>query len=141
MTLTGGCYCGEVRYKVTSRPLLSAQCHCRPCQYISGGGPNYFMLVGPESFSYTGGEVRSFKRRDLENGVTREFCGICGTHVLTGRPDLPQLVLKAGTLDDPAAYGAPGMAIFCAEMAPFHVVPDNVPAFEGMPARNQQRRE
>ena len=36
------------------------QCHCRECQYISGGGPN--MIFGfPESgFEYTTGQQASF---------------------------------------------------------------------------------
>lgn len=133
--LSGGCYCGEVRYEVTAKPVLSAQCHCRACQHISGGGPNYFMLVPPEGFSYVAGTAKAYRRPDLDRAVTREFCSTCGTHLLTRRPGLEQLVLKAGTLDDPGAYGEPRMAIFCAEKAPFHLIPEGVPAFDGMPSR------
>lgn len=130
---TGGCYCGELRYELAPGPFLSAQCHCRPCQRFSGGGPNYFMLVAPAAFAYSAGDPSSYTRPDRENAVTREFCPTCGTHILTRRPGLEQLVLKAGTLDDPATFGRPRMAIYCAEMAPFHVVPEGVPAFEGLP--------
>ena len=131
----GGCYCGRVRYEVTAEPVISAQCHCRPCQYFSGRGPNYYMLVEPARFAYSAGQTASFRRPDLENAVTREFCPSCGTHLLTRRPGLRQIVLKAGTLDDPSLYGKPRMAIFCAEMAPFHLIPDGIPAFEGLPER------
>ena len=112
MKLEGGCYCGALRYKAEGKPVLKAQCHCRECQYISGGGPNMFMLMPPEGFAYTKGTPKQFRREDLENAVTREFCADCGTHILTRRPGQSQLILKAGTLDDPAAgYGAPRMAI------------------------------
>ena len=47
--------------------MLRAQCHCRPCQYFSGGAANMFMLMPPEGFRYTKGEPRRFKRDDLEN--------------------------------------------------------------------------
>lgn len=135
MALKGGCYCGEIRYAVSADPVMSAECHCRPCQYISGGGPNYFMLVPPEGFAYEKGEPSTYTRPDLEQPVTREFCGACGTHLATRRPGLPQVIVKAGTLDDPAAYGQPQMAIFCAEAAPFHRIPEGIPAFDGLPAR------
>jgi hypothetical protein len=31
MSLTGGCYCGALRYEVTGDPMFQGQCHCREC--------------------------------------------------------------------------------------------------------------
>ena len=112
MKFEGGCYCRKIRYVADGEPRLKGQCHCRECQYISGGGPNMFMLVEPRGFRYTSGEPRKFSRSDLENPVTREFCGECGTHLATRRLGLPPVVLKVGTLDDPGLFGAPQMAIY-----------------------------
>jgi hypothetical protein len=133
----GGCYCGALRYRVSAAPVLKAQCHCRACQHVSGGGPNYFMLIPPEGFAYVAGEPKQFKRPDLANAVTRDFCALCGTHILSRRPGLPQLVLKIGTLDEPEVYGGPKIAIFCEEKASFHVIPDGVPAFDALPEKRQ----
>jgi len=115
MKLEGGCYCGSVRYVAEGEPMLKAQCHCRECQYISGGSPNMFMLMPIGGFSYTKGTPKQFTRSDLEAAVTRDFCAECGTHLLTRRPGLPAAILKIGTLDDPALYGSPRMAIFTIE--------------------------
>ena len=131
MTLEGGCYCGKVRYVAEGQPMLKAQCHCRECQYISGGGPNMFMLVSPAGFTYVRGEPKQFSRSDLDNAVTREFCAECGTHVVT-RPQRPVVVVKVGTLDNPAAI-MPKIAIFTIDKQPFHHVPDGMPAFERRP--------
>ncbi len=135
MKVEGGCYCKKVRYEAEGEPRLRAECLCRPCQYFSGGGPNIFMLMPPQGFRYTSGEARPFKRDDLENAVTREFCGDCGTHLLTRRPDLPFIVLKVGTLDDPSQFGAPQMAINASDRQAFHCLPDGLPTFQGMPPR------
>ncbi|WP_199252589.1 GFA family protein [Chachezhania sediminis] len=131
--MTGGCYCGALRYAVTQPPVTGGQCHCRACQYFSGGNVNFYMLIPSDSFAYTAGTPASYTRPDKENAVTRDFCATCGTHVTTRRPGLKQLVLKIGTLDDPALFPGPQMAIFTEEGQPFHIIPDGVPAFETLP--------
>lgn len=136
MELTGGCYCGRLRYAAKGDPMLKAQCHCRECQYITGGAPNMFMLMPPAGFAYTEGAPKQFTRSDLEQPVTREFCADCGTHLATRRPDLPYVILKVGTLDNPGAYGRPAMAVFTVDAQPFHHVPEGVPAFERLPPQS-----
>jgi len=135
MTLEGGCYCGELRYKAEGKPMLKAQCHCRECQYISGGSPNMFVLMPPDGFSYTKGTPKKFMRRDLEGAVTREFCAECGTHIVTRPPSVPGIVLKVGTLDDPTLFGAPQIAIYTVDKQAFHQIPEGMPAFERLPPR------
>jgi hypothetical protein len=134
MKLVGGCYCGAVRYEAEGEPLLKAQCHCRECQYITGGAPNVFIAVPPGGFRYTKGAPKPFKRSDLEKPVTREFCPDCGTHVVT-RPNRPIVVVKVGTLDDPKQFGTPSIAIYTCDKQAFHQIPDSIPAFERLPTR------
>src|SRR6185369_10499196 len=134
MSLTGGCYCGSLRYEATADPIFKGQCHCRECQYISGGSPNVVMGLPESAFTYTKGSPKQFRRGDLKNPVTREFCGQCGTHILAKSPALPGgVVLKVGTLDDPKVFGAPQMVIFTIDKQPFHHVPEGVPTFERAP--------
>jgi hypothetical protein len=135
MRLQGGCYCGAVRYVAEGEPTLRAQCHCRECQYLTGGAPNYFLLMPPDGFAYTRGAPKRFARSDIPDPVTREFCAECGTHLATRRSDLPFVILKVGALDDPAAFGAPAMAIFTIDKQPFHHIPDGLPTFERLPQR------
>ena len=137
MPLTGKCYCGALHYAAEGAPVLKAQCHCRECQYITGGGPNYFMLMPVGGFTYSKGAPKSFTRPDLDTPVTREFCADCGTHIRTVLPaGREQYVLKVGTLDDPATgYGGPAIAIYTCDRQPFHLIPDGLPAFERLPQR------
>jgi hypothetical protein len=94
-----------------------------------------FLLMPRDGFSYTKGTPRQFTRSDLENAVTREFCAECGTHMATRRPGLPAAILKVGTLDDPALFGTPQMAIFTIDKQAFHQIPDGLPSFERLPKR------
>ena len=133
MKLEGGCYCGAVRYVAEGKPMMKAQCHCRECQYISGGAPNMFLLMPTDGFSYTKGTPKKFARSDLEYPVTREFCAECGTHLITRRPGLDAVILKAGTLDEPGLFGSPQMAIFTIDKQDFHQIPPGLPTFERLP--------
>ena len=80
------------------------------------------------------GEPKTFQRPDLENGVVREFCSNCGTSLTSMPPGMPDVViLKVGTMDDPAEYGEPDMAFYCIEKQPFHYLREGMMTFERFP--------
>ena len=132
MKLEGRCYCGNVRYVAEGEPMLQAQCHCRECQYITGGAPNTFIVMPAAGHKYTKGTPKAFTRSDLERAVTREFCPDCGTHLATKPPGRPVVVVKVGTLDNPAQF-TPQMAIFTVDKQPFHQIPEGLKSFERRP--------
>jgi len=91
------------------------------------------MLMPPKGFRYVTGAPKTFTRSDLDQPVTREFCGNCGTHLTTRRLDLGFVILKVGTLDHPSLYGGPKMAMHTLDKQPFHTIPEGLPAFEREP--------
>ena len=133
MRLEGGCYCGAVRYVAEGEPIMKAQCHCRECQYLTGGAPNVVIGMPMDGFAYTKGQPSQFSRPDLENPVTREFCAVCGTQLGTRAPGFPGMIIKVGTLDDPSLFGTPSIVINTKDKQVFHQIPEGVPAFEGFP--------
>ncbi|HVY03290.1 MAG TPA: GFA family protein [Caulobacterales bacterium] len=136
MKFSGGCYCGALRYAFEGEPAFKGQCHCRECQYISGGGPNVIIGLPEAGFHYAKGAPAQFRRADLENPVTREFCPACGTHILARSPGVPgAVILKVGTMDDPKLFGGPQMAIFLKDKQSFHHVPEGAMSFETVPGR------
>lgn len=138
MHTEGGCYCGAVRYRIDGEILSTGMCFCRECQHIAGGGPAILMRVRDSDFHYTGSAPSAFSRSDIPDPVSREFCSICGTHVVTRTPRAPGMtVVKAGSLDDPSLFGLPEMAIYLGESYPYHAVPDGVPVFAGRPQLSQ----
>jgi hypothetical protein len=93
MKFTGGCYCRKVRYEVEGDPLIRGMCHCRQCQYISGGGANVMIAMPINGFRYTSGEPKSFSRSDLDTPVKRQFCPDCGTSLVSLPPGMPDVVI------------------------------------------------
>lgn len=134
MKVEGGCYCGELRYEVEGDALFKAQCHCRECQYISGGSPNVTMGMPEGAFKYTKGTPKSFKRTDIDPAVTREFCGNCGTSILSRAPGAPGMVLlKVGSMDDPKLFEGPQVVIYTCDAQDFHMIPEGVASFDRLP--------
>ena len=133
MNIKGGCYCSEIRYESIGETQASIQCHCRECQYITGGNPNVIMIMPLKGFKFVSGKPKEFKRSDLENAVTRLFCDKCGTAIGTRNPMRPKsIILKVGTFDDPSIFD-PKIAIFTIDKQKFHYIDDNLKCFEKRP--------
>ena len=135
MKLEGGCYCGKVRYAAEGQPMLKAQCHCRECQYISGGSPNVFMLMPPEGFSYVRGVPKQFlPQRSRQRGDTR---------ILRRLRDASDDAPPRFACSDFEGRHARRSERFrqCANgdlhggQAPFHLIAEGVPIFERLPPR------
>jgi hypothetical protein len=132
--LTGGCYCGAVRYQCEGPALMRGLCVCHTCQMISGGAGNLFMAVAAQTFQFTKGEPRSFNKNDRPGSPTRHFCETCGVQ-LTARSDRGPgaILIKVGTLDDPSLFEGPQLVTWTSEMQKFHVLPPGIPAHAELP--------
>lgn len=91
------------------------------------------MLVSPEDIRFRGHELHTYRSPLKPDAVTRSFCSTCGTHLITKRPSLKELVLKVGTLDNPELFRGPKIAIFCEEKQDWHLIPEDMPAFDTLP--------
>jgi hypothetical protein len=131
MKFQGGCYCKQVRYEVDGDPAFKAECLCRECQYMTGGGPNFFMMLPATAVKFTQGTPKDFKRTDIPNAVTRQFCPNCGTHLITVANGM--FVLKVGSMDDPSLYGGPQAAIYTCDKQSFHAITPGAREFERLP--------
>lgn len=136
MKLTGGCYCGELRFEIDGEIHMKASCLCRSCQRISGGAGNLFIGIMAEDFRYTTGAPRTFTHPEKADGPAREFCGTCGTHVGARSAKLPEgMIVKVGALDDPAVFDGPQMVFWAEEKQAFHLLPDAATVFPRLPGR------
>ncbi|MFG1299160.1 GFA family protein [Xanthobacter sp. V3C-3] len=95
--LTGGCLCGQLRYRI--RNVRSAYwCHCGMCRRISGSGALPWASVARGDFEVTAGTPSAY---GSSPGVTRLFCGRCGSPILFDMAREDAVDVTIGTLDDP----------------------------------------
>ena len=94
---TGACFCGAVEIEVSGQPSAMGYCHCRSCRSWSGGPVNAFTLWSPESVKVTKGEwhVAIYHKSELSH---RQFCGLCGGHLMTRHPPLNMVDVFAATI-------------------------------------------
>lgn len=119
--VTGGCACGEIRFGYYEPTRFMAACHCRTCQYTSGGGPAYVVGIPRDQFRVTRGHPAEFATlSEAGHLVTRAFCGTCGTHLYSYTENVPDVcVVKVGALDKPAGF-KPRVQIWTSEAQPWH---------------------
>jgi hypothetical protein len=132
--LTGGCFCGALRFEADGPIRMRGLCLCRSCQRISGGAGNLFIGLEADGFRYTEGEPQRFAR--AADAPTREFCARCGTHIAARSPRTPGgVIVKVGALDDPAAFEGPSLVVWTEEAQAFHALPAGIPSFPRLPGR------
>ena len=130
---SGGCMCGAVRYESSAEPLAFVMCHCRDCQYASGGQPAAVVVLPKGAVKLTKGKIKEFtKAGESGKKVTRQFCADCGTPMFSVPEENPISIVKAGTLDDPS-WLKPSITIWTKSAQPWAHIDKGIPAFEKQP--------
>jgi hypothetical protein len=137
-TFTGRCLCGAIHYGCSSKPVFTANCHCRDCQRITGSGFSPIFFVSTASVVIKG-DVKYYHAR-TENGevVSRGFCLKCGSQLfgkVALNPDL--IAIRAGTLDNPDLFH-PHMNIYTASAQHWDYMDPALPNFPQMPPKHIQ---
>jgi hypothetical protein len=105
--ITGGCLCGKIRYEAEVGLFLAIRCHCRDCQYASGGEPAAVISLARGALRVQG-EPRVYRSKaDSGVAVFRSFCADCGTPLFAGNEkDAEWISIKLGSLDEPSRVRA-----------------------------------
>lgn len=82
MDITGECFCGDIRYRISGELFDARSCHCSRCRKAFSAQASAYALVKPEQFAWTAGEhlLTSYVGK---HGYGLQFCSKCGS-TLTG---------------------------------------------------------
>lgn len=130
---SGGCLCGTVRYECAAAPAVAGHCYCIDCRKTSGTGHCSHLGV-PEAEVKLTGELKFFDApADSGNMVSRGFCPICGSAILSRNSGMPGMAfVRASSLDDPDVF-RPQMSVYTRSAPVWDYVDKALPSFEAMP--------
>lgn len=127
--LTGGCFCGHVRYEAGGTPFHSTICHCAMCRRVAGAPMVAWFSVRRADYRLVAGTPTRFASSDH---AERTFCPRCGTPLtFENRTLLHGLDVTTASLDDPAAL-PPADHSRTATRLPWVVLDDGLPAYPGL---------
>jgi hypothetical protein len=127
-TMNGSCFCGEVQISVTGSPEAMGYCHCESCRSWAAAPVNGFTLWNPEKVKVTKGaeSIGTFHKTDRSH---RQFCRICGGHLMTMHPGWNLIDVYAAVVPDLAFQ--PQVHVHYAEKA--MAMRDGLPKMKDLP--------
>ncbi len=122
----GGCLCGALRFEARGEPLWSAHCHCRSCRRNTGTAFTTFIGYSEARFRIIKGAPETYASSP---GVTRSFCGACGTPLTYQAERWPgEVHVYLCTLDRPEAF-EPKIHVHVGEQLSWLHLDDGLPRF------------
>ncbi|NJN51015.1 MAG: GFA family protein [Gammaproteobacteria bacterium] len=126
--ITGGCFCGEVRYRIDGALRNARACHCSRCRRAFSGPSSAYAELSPIStLTWVTGEQK-LKRYASNDGWALVFCSNCGS-TLCGLFGEAVHGVTLGCVD-----GDPGVAIerhiFVGSKAPWDHIGGDAPQFD-----------
>jgi hypothetical protein len=131
--LSGSCFCGAVRYRVTRPPMIVHCCHCRDCQKQTGGAFAINAVIERSAIELIEGSeepVRTTVTTDSGRHHDIYRCAACHTALWSdyGRRGV-MVFLRVATLDQGQAI-APDVHIFTRSKLPWVLLPPEARRFD-----------
>ncbi|PKA42394.1 GFA family protein [Rhizobium sullae] len=122
---TGGCACGAVRFRSTSKPGPVVGCHCSQCRRQTG---LYFASSDVSLDGLTIEGENSVRWYQSSEAAERGFCANCGSALFWQRKGSPGVSIMAGAFDQPSGLSF-GYHIYCADKGDFYEIKDGAPQY------------
>lgn len=113
----GGCRCGQVRLKISAKPLLTMACHCTGCQKMSSSAYSLSAAVPTEGFEVTKGEPVIGGLHGPE--AHHYFCPNCMTWMFTRPEGMDWFVNVRPTMLDDLGWFTPFIETWTSEKLVF----------------------
>jgi len=132
-TITGGCHCGAVRYKISAELIFSGKCYCEDCRKLGSTGHGSVLAVPEQGVAVTGKLTEYTVKGGSGQPITRRFCPTCGSKISATATVMPGvMMISASSLDNPEDF-VTQMSVFAAQAPSWDRPPEGSPAFPGMP--------
>ena len=122
----GGCFCGQIRYRLNARPMFVHCCHCRDCQRQTGSAFAINALIEADCVEILKGEP-VMVTLPTDSGRPHDVyrCGECQSALWSdyGRRKWMSFV-RVATLDDPGGI-IPDVHIYTRSKLPWVRLPDD----------------
>ena len=130
ITHDGGCTCRQVRYRMTSNPMIVHCCHCHWCQRETGSAFVINAMIEADRVAVLTGEVEIIDTpSDSGNGQRISRCPECHVAVWSNYSSDAIHCVRVGTLDEPDRL-PPDIHIFTSSKQSWIVLPPDIPAVE-----------
>lgn len=125
--VSGGCYCGCVRYRAKGVSRDVVECHCSQCRKQAG-----------HRYAGTGAKTSDIEIDGADNitwfraspDTERGFCATCGSHLFWKRSDEDYCGILAASLDAPSGLRMT-KHIFVEDKGDYYEITDGLPLFAG----------
>ena len=121
--ITGQCFCGHVRFELTSAPRFACHCHCESCQRACGAAFVTWVTFPADAVRLLAGTLTEHRSSP---GVTRRHCAQCGTSISyahSARAD--EIDITATSFDDPS-FVVPEAHIWLEDKQPWVEINDQL---------------
>ena len=126
LEVSGGCYCGAVRYRARGvRPQVT-ECHCSQCRKQSG---HRYASTGAKTsdMEFEGADRITWYRASPD--AERGFCSICGSTLFWRLSDEDYTGILAASIDEPNALDLT-KHIFVGSKGGYYEITDDLPQFD-----------
>lgn len=125
----GQCRCGQVRFRVKNKPVITMACHCTGCQRMTASAFSLSALYTSDAFEVVQGEPVI---GGLHGATRHFFCPHCMSWLFTRPEGLDDFVNVRATMLDNANDFMPFVETYTSEALPWAKTPA-VHSFEKFP--------
>ena len=95
----GSCFCGDVEFTVSGKPVAMGYCHCDSCRSWSGGPVNAYSMWKSDAITVTKGadNIGSYAKAGSN---FRKWCKTCGGHFFCEIPGIGLTDVFASAIPD-----------------------------------------
>jgi len=123
----GGCRCRAIRYHFSGAPVMVEYCHCESCRKASGSVVAAVAGFRRDDFRLLSGKPTGF---ETIPGVTRSFCGTCGSPLFYENSDYPdEIYVGIGSFDRPSEL-RPDRHVWMTDNVSWHKIGDDLAQYD-----------